>query len=203
MEHLKKVKALLSTQQDLGKDPDTFAYHGTNLAAIRHLAEHGTLPTQGADATDFYYTSIDNPHLSVPKTRTPLADAASFAKGHALALYTIDQLRQNGIKIDEETREQLILLPDTGPELPDDPDLVKKLRKTISSFVQSGWKGVVLGLNNSLAQDFEQQDSGMDWYVTLPNGLDIQHITSITPMGPSESKILWQGDLSSFEAKWF
>lgn len=210
MKYLEDVKERVVFMPHDKVSPKHFAHHGTSLAAIRHLAEHGRMPTGGASDL-FFYCDIASPHEAVSDA-DPFDRASDYAMVNARRLYIAERLHALGIS-DLSPEEQYSIYEQTECGIPTtDCSLAERLAKEgvpggikqlMDECKKNLWYGVSLGLHPDLTRDFEKVDNGADWAVLVPEGLELKYITSILPLGTSERQFLkGEKDLAAFTSRW-
>ncbi len=196
----KKVAELFEAGLD---SEDVFGYHGTSIEAMQKLAETGRLPNGGRHPGRLYIVPMSNKLNPF----TPREDAESYAdwnaKKHFIRSYlpfepTAEdmenlseycssnmggKMREVDYQILDAKGEIRRLIEKCEKNGLGEDQLVKLRRKAKSR------KGVIIALSNSLSSDFElksQENVPKECYIEVPDGLPIEYVTGIEPVGQYE-----------------
>ena len=169
---------------------DVYAYHGTSIEALTHLAKSGRLPSNGSYGTDLFIAPV------IPG-EDQLDHAKVYANWNGAKYYVLESL-----PFRPKNMERFMwLISDPDPEDPKlkevfeeaaqhgiDEDKLKQLVKEGNA----SRKGVVLSLSRKLIEDFKEEpdpdapSADDQKKITLKDGLPIDYITGIEPIGQYE-----------------
>ncbi len=193
----KKLASLFESGLD---SEDCIGYHGTSLEALEYMIEHGYLPGNSdqdkINAIHFYplRSAFKDVHSNTPLEENVVKEAAGYASDISGEHYFLKKLN---IPFDnEETRLKSRYLVIGCPNDPSDPNAeynyflkmgVDKRALDEALFEARKRKGVVLSFNNEIVKSFKIMpgDPG-DLKIITPNGLSLDYISGIEPMGQKE-----------------
>ena len=163
---------------------DIYAYHGTTAEAIKYLATHGRLPSSGSYGAEVFYVPE-----GIGSSEGDQQHAEHYASWNALKYFILERIpfRPSNMEklmymFDDEDLENEFLeeAAKHGVNKRQLHNLIREAERTR--------KGVLVTLSRKMVADFEER-AGVDVdqrSVITPQGLPIEYITGIEPLGQYE-----------------
>jgi hypothetical protein len=201
----KKVAELF----EKGLDESSFGYHGTSIEAVQKLADTGKLPNGGRHPGRLYIAPM-NAEAAV---FTPRQSAESYANWNAKKHFILPHLPFEPATEDVEALSEYCSVNMGGKMREIDYKMHDKkgeIRRLISKCEKGGLsedalvklrreaknrKGVIIALSASLPKGFKpntQKGVPNECYIDTPEGLPIEYITGIEPLGQHEWDVLME-----------
>lgn len=181
LEHKKRIAQLFEI--GLNSD-DVYAWHGTTIEAIQHLAETGKLPASGSYGDKFFYVPE-----GIGSYEGDQQQAETYAGINAVKYYLLNKLTfkprnmENFMHmfVNDELFDEFI------QEATENGMTEKDIRRIIRE-AEARRKGVLLTLSKRLKEDFEEISEGFgdEHCVITQGGFSIDYITGIEPLGQYE-----------------
>lgn len=185
------ITAKVSSLFEIGLDnPHVLGYHGTSIEAIEHLAKTGYLPNTGRHKNELYFyptnaVGIDN----------VIEETKMYSRWNAWKHFMTNQLPF------EPNYDELCVFDDS--DLSELPTLARQCEEyNISEYqlnrllgkAKRERKGVIISLSPDIINEFKlytpskvEQD---ERYIKVPQGLNIDYIAGIEPVGQFEWNVL-------------
>ncbi|GEM_PF-2284797 len=170
---------------------DIYAWHGTSIEAIIHLANYGNLPSDSVHGDRFFYAPSRD-YSGLPLGVRPQLEAEGYAMSLSAEYYVISQLPFkikdraifNNIFDFDEALEKFInneVIPNNFNE---------QLFRQLVREAYEKRKGVVITLSKRITENYKEIGGDTledcDQSIITENGLPIQFITGIKPLGQYE-----------------
>jgi len=199
-ESLKYSKRVAELSEIGEKSEDIHAWHGTSIEAISYLAKHGRLPVGGLYEDTLYYATNKSMHIGAQD------HASMYANDLAKEYFVLNQLpfevknRQlfSGIfdnkNYDDETRK---LVENDLRKFIEEEVIPNNFNEDIFRILvreANKRNGAIISLSKRITQDYEEHMGDdmefEDMCIQTKDGLPIQYITGIVPLGPTEREEL-------------
>lgn len=222
MRYLEQVKKLAEEGIDEEQN-NVIGYHGTSIEAIAHLAQFGKLPANGHWRGKIFFWS---PEVLKEKEGTAMKIAADYAHLNGIRWHVFKQLLDQGLVLEDKLRSDFLSMWESIMEIDSngirlcpysvanedteeyDATVATLEGQSIMSHkdfvllyeeIYSTRRGVVLGIADSISC-LKPSDGGCaDLVVSASQGLPIEHICGIEPMGQFEWGEIIKNDLANVE----
>lgn len=180
---------------------DIHAWHGTSIEAILYLAKHGRLPISGLSEDTLYYAPKEFMHIEAKEHASMYANELAeeyYVLSH-LPFEVKDYNLFSGIFDNEnynadckefvENDLKKFIKKEITPN-----NFDEKLFRSLVTEAPKKCKGVLISLSKRIAQDYEEHGGDdmdfEDMCIQTKDGLPLQYITGIVPLGQYEREEL-------------
>ena len=175
-----KIKELFHTGLD---SDDILAYHGTSVKTIEHLARTGRTPITGFTGNEFCFAMITEEHSKSHQ----LDHAMHYAEIVGIRRYVLDKLpfiaQERGEIFSLEEEETMEAILQQGEQY----NLTERHLFKLTKEAERNIKGIVITLSHKLKDNFKfLYDTDESHRIIIPNGLNIDFISGIEPLGQYE-----------------
>lgn len=182
----------------------TFGLHGTSIEAIKHLAVHGRMPNSGLSGHEFHFC----PRTGTKYTKGPYGEAVYYAQVNASRNALIAALRKSDAQLDDKFIKGILQFAEPQFAYNEDWNLTRRILKcldmeTIRKFncfidqILKKSRGLIIGILPTVQELGPTQGADEDLVVTVPQGLPIQYISGIEPLGQTEWHEIFDNDLKN------
>jgi len=171
-----------------GLDPNYYGIHGTSVDAILYLARYGAMPIDGDTDSMFYYykKSEDSNHL-----------CDGYANTNSKIKYVLNRLRINEFthySIYGFDFDYIFDYPDQLDALIAQEIIPRRINPVFAKWIfdqVKKTKGVLITISDDISENFQVlPGDDCDFCVETENGLPIDFISGIQPLGDYEKQVL-------------
>ncbi len=223
MEYYERITELAEADLLYERDSGVYALHGTSIQAIRFLAEHGRMPvsgfvsfeSSGHQRGEFYFVPSDSSAPTSPETIALRYAKMLSARSRLFSLFKPEDFSLS----DEDIFNlmQIFTFHDPDQHLGavdyeyEYPHLIPVLAQILKcqpseilvhlSRFHMKKAGIIIALNSRIYDDYEVHagDTDDDRYIVVPEGLPIDCIASIEPVGQEDYDALFKDGLADVE----
>jgi len=166
-----------------GLDSDYYGIHGASVDAIVYLAQHGVMPINGSLDKRFYYY------------KNPAETVSHYARDNGLDFYVSNRLGINAFNQTYTFDQMIQYFPQLDFFL-DNEIRPRNLNTEFTSWIALSSNkcfGVIVAVLPTIETDYcetDGDDKGHDYCIETENGLPLQYISGILPLGDYERYVL-------------